>query len=133
MSKLLLIVFACAVVTAVGVFQRGVNYRTIDRVGAVLNAVLVLLYRPLSSMTALFFLASDTAVGGSGPAQLVLANSIVYVTFVVLALYIVCPVVAGILRLVRWSKTAFVLMFVPLAAFLLEILYILAASALLSA
>ena len=97
--------------------------KKLDKVGRVFNVILLVVYIPLSLVSFLFGMASEATIGATNPLFITLINIFCVITMVNSLLFFVGIIMSVILRRKGYSVPSFVVQFIPLAIFILNLVF----------
>lgn len=98
--------------------------KKLDKIGTVFNIVLAIAYIPLSLFSFLMQMLSETTIGATNPWYIVLVEIIRAIALVVTLLCPVAIAASVILRIKGCSKASFITQFIPLALFVLNMIFV---------
>lgn len=97
--------------------------KKLDKVGRVFNVILSVIYVPLSLFSWLLVMASEATIGATNPLFITLINIFCFISFVNSLLFFVGIILSVILRNKGYSVPSFVVQFIPLAIFVLNLAF----------
>ena len=97
------------------------EYSKIDKVGIITNIILSFLYVPLANVSLLLLMASEGTMSVTNQLYITLIDIFCWITVSVPVLCIVCIISSVILRKKRKSIISFIVQFIPIMVFLLNI------------
>ena len=96
--------------------------KKLDKIGKIFNVILGITYIPLSLFSWLLQMASEITMEATNSIYITLINVFCVVCFIIPLLCIAGIIVSVILREKGYSKSSFIVQFVPLAIFILNII-----------
>jgi len=97
--------------------------KKLDKVGRVFNVILSVIYIPLSLLSWFLGMASEATIGATNPLFITLINIFCVITMVNSLLFFVGIILSVILRRKGYSVPSFVVQFIPLAIFILNLAF----------
>ena len=96
--------------------------KKLDKIGKIFNVILGITYIPLSLFSWLLQMASEITMYATNTIYITLINVFCVVCFIIPLLCIAGIIVSVILRKKGYSKSSFIVQFVPLVIFILNLI-----------
>ena len=96
--------------------------KKLDKIGTVFNIILGVSYIPLSLFSLLFQMASESTIDATNPLYITLIEIFCIISFIIPFLCIAGIIASLILRKKGYSISSFVVQFLPLVIFILNII-----------
>ena len=96
--------------------------KKLDKIGKIFNIILGVTYIPLSLFGWLLQMASESTIDATNPLYITLIEIFCIISFFVPLLCIVGIVISIILRKKGYSKSSFIVQFIPLVIFILNLI-----------
>ena len=96
--------------------------KKLDKIGTVFNIILGASYIPLSLFSWLLQMASESTMDATNPLYITLIEIFCIISFIIPFLCVAGIIVSVILRKKGYSKSSFIVQFVPLVIFILNLI-----------
>ncbi|MBR5121600.1 MAG: hypothetical protein IKU89_03540 [Oscillospiraceae bacterium] len=95
--------------------------KKLDKIGKIFNIILGVTYIPLSLFSWLLQMASESTIDATNSIYIPLINAFCVICFIIPLLCIAGIIISVILRKKGYSKSSFIVQFIPLVIFILNL------------